>query len=48
VYHSQTTPLIGYYEQRGLLRHFDGSRTANEVHNHIRATLATLRLEDKL
>ncbi len=48
VYHSQTTPLIGYYEQQGLLRRFDGSRTANEVHNHIRATLATLRMEDEL
>jgi adenylate kinase len=48
VYHAQTAPLIGYYEGEGLLRRFDGSRTANEVHDHIRATLATLRLEDKL
>jgi adenylate kinase len=48
VYHAQTAPLIGYYDGRGLLRRFDGSRNPNEVHNHIRATLATLRLEDKL
>jgi adenylate kinase len=48
VYHAQTAPLVGHYEREGLLRRFDGSRTANEVHNHIRATLATLRLEDKL
>jgi adenylate kinase len=48
VYHAQTAPLIGYYDGAGLLRRFDGSRSANEVHNHIRATLATLRLEDKL
>ena len=48
VYHAQTKPLIGYYEAQGLLRRFDGSRTPNEVHDHIRATLATLRLEDKL
>jgi adenylate kinase len=48
VYHAQTSPLIGYYEREGLLRRFDGSRTPNEVHDHIRATLATLRLEDKL
>jgi adenylate kinase len=48
VYHAQTKPLIGYYEAKGLLRRFDGSRSPNEVHNHIRATLATLRLEDKL
>jgi adenylate kinase len=48
VYHSQTEPLIGYYERAGLLRRFDGSRTPDEVHAHIRATVATLRLEDKL
>lgn len=48
VYHAKTKPLIGYYEERGLLRRFDGSRTPDEVHDHIRATLATLRLEDKL
>jgi adenylate kinase len=48
VYHDQTRPLIGYYEDRGLLRRFDGSRPPSEVHDHIRATLATLRLEDEL
>jgi adenylate kinase len=48
VYHSQTAPLVDYYEQRGLLRRFDGARPADEVHDHIRATLATLRLEDEL
>ena len=25
VYHEQTAPLIGYYEERGLLRRFDGT-----------------------
>ncbi len=48
VYHAQTKPLIGYYEDQGVLRRFDGSRAPNEVHDHIRATLATLRLEDQL
>jgi adenylate kinase len=48
VYHQQTAPLIDYYEQAGLLRRFDGRRSANDVNDHIRATLATLRLEDKL
>jgi adenylate kinase len=48
VYHGQTTPLIDYYDSRGLLRRFDGSRTPSEVHDHIRATLATLRLEEEL
>jgi adenylate kinase len=47
-YHRETEPLIDYYEQRGLLRRFDGSRSPTEVHDHIRATLATLRLEERL
>jgi adenylate kinase len=46
VYHSQTEPLIAYYDRAGLLRRFDGRRTADEVHAHIRATVATLRLEE--
>ncbi len=48
VYHSQTEPLIGYYDRAGLLRRFDGRRGADEVHAHVRATVATLRLEEKL
>jgi adenylate kinase len=48
VYHAQTKPLIDYYEKRSNLRRFDGSRTPSEVHDHIRATLATLRLEEEL
>src|SRR3954468_12994077 len=47
VYHEQTEPVIGYYEAQGLLRRFEGDRTPTEVHDHIRATLATLRLEDQ-
>jgi adenylate kinase len=48
VYHDQTEPLVAYYEGRDLLRRFDGSRSPTEVHDHIRATVATLRLEDEL
>ena len=48
VYHEQTEPLVDYYEERGLLRRFDGTRPPTEVHDHIRATIATLRLEDEL
>jgi adenylate kinase len=48
VYHRQTSPLVSFYEERGLLRRFDGTRTPTEVHDHIRATIATLRLEDEL
>ncbi len=47
-YHEQTKPLIEYYEEQGVLRAFDGSRAPGEVHDHIRATLATLRLEERL
>jgi len=46
VYHSQTEPLIAYYDAAGLLRRFDGRRSADEVHAHVRATIATLRLEE--
>ncbi len=48
VYHSQTSPLVAYYEERGLLRRFDGTRSPADVHDHIRATLATLKLEEEL
>jgi adenylate kinase len=47
-YHEQTETLIDYYEDKGLLRRFDGTRSPTEVHDHIRATLATLRLEERL
>ena len=48
VYHAQTEPLIGYYDRAGLLRRFDGRRDPDEVHVHVRATVATLRLEEGL
>jgi adenylate kinase len=48
VYHEQTKPLIGWYEEAGLLRRFDGNRAPEDVHDHIRATLATLKLEEEL
>jgi adenylate kinase len=48
VFHEQTAPLIDLYEQRGLLRRFDGMRSPTEVHDHIRAAVSTLRLEDSM
>jgi adenylate kinase len=48
VYHQQTEPVISWYEEKGLLRRFDGDRSPDDVHAHIRATLATLRLEAEL
>ena len=47
-YHGLTEPVIDYYQERGMLQRFDGSRSPDEVHNLIRATLASLRLEEKL
>jgi adenylate kinase len=48
VYLEQTAPLIDWYDERGVLRRFDGTRSPEEVHSHIRATLATLALEAEL
>jgi adenylate kinase len=46
VYHRQTEPVISYYDQLGVMRRIDGTRSPDEVHDHIRAVIATLRLED--
>jgi len=48
VYHEQTQPLIEHYEDKGLLKRFDGTRAPDEVHNHIRATIATMRMEEQV
>jgi adenylate kinase len=47
-YHGKTAPLIDYYDDRGLLRRIDGTREPTEVHDHIRAVIATLRLEENV
>jgi adenylate kinase len=46
VYHEKTTPVIEYYDEQGLLRRIDGTRDPSEVHDHVRAVIATLRLEE--
>lgn len=48
VYHAETEPLVSYYDELGLLRRIDGTRSPTEVHDHVRAVLATLRLEETL
>jgi adenylate kinase len=45
-YHDKTKPLVAFYDQRGLLRRIDGTREPADVHGHIRAVIATLRLEE--
>jgi adenylate kinase len=46
VYHEQTEPLVEYYDERGLMRRIDGTRDQADVHDHIRAVIATLMRED--
>jgi len=48
VYHDQSKPLEQRYEKQGILRRFDGTRPPAEVHDHIRAAVATLRMEEEL
>ena len=47
-YHSKTEPLVAHYEDKGLLRRVDGALEPDEVHDRIRALLATLRMEEEL
>ena len=47
VYRDQTSPLVDYYDEQDLLHRFDGTRSPTEVHDHLRATIATLRMEDE-
>jgi len=47
VYHDQTEPLIEWYDGKGVLMRFDGSRSPDEVHDRIRAKLAAKRIEDE-
>jgi len=48
VYEKQTAPLVDYYDRQGVLRRVDGTRSAADVHDHIRALIATLRLEENV
>jgi adenylate kinase len=48
VYHESTEPIVDYYDEQGLLKRVDGTRPPAEVHDHLRATIATLRLEDEI
>jgi adenylate kinase len=46
VYHEKTKPLVDYYDDLGLMRRIDGTRDPADVHGHIRAVIATLRMEE--
>ena len=47
-YHEKTEPLIEYYERKGMLRRVDGARDPERVGDAIRATLASLKFEEKV
>jgi adenylate kinase len=47
-YHSETEPLVERYDDAGVLHRFDGTLTPDEVADHIRKTVRTLRLEEGL
>jgi adenylate kinase len=46
-YREKTEPLVGYYEDRGILNHVDGSQSPDEVEELIHGILATLRREEE-
>jgi adenylate kinase len=48
VYHDQTEPLVELYDKQGVMRRVDGTRDPTDVHDHIRAVIATLRLEENV
>jgi adenylate kinase len=45
-YREKTAPLIDYFANQEILRRIDGSRSPDQVHDQIRALLASLRFED--
>lgn len=47
-YHEKTEPLVEFYERKSILRKVDGALGPGEVHNHIRALIATLRFEESV
>ena len=46
-YREKTEPLVGYYDERGLLERVDGTGSPDDVYEQIRALLATLRMEEE-
>jgi adenylate kinase len=46
VYHEKTAPLIDYYDAQGLMRRIEGTGSPNQVHDHLRAAIATALRED--
>jgi adenylate kinase len=47
-YREKTEPLVGYYEDKGLLRRVNGAQSPDDVSDRIRALLATLKIEEDI
>ena len=47
-YRTADDGAVDYYDEQGLMRRIDGTRPPVEVHDHIRAVIATLRLEENV
>jgi adenylate kinase len=47
-YREKTEPLIDYYEEQGILQKVDGTGEPDDVAEHIRGLLATLKREDEM
>lgn len=43
VFHTQTAPLLEYYQRRGLLCSIDGMQTADQVFEHIKGAVDRVR-----
>jgi adenylate kinase len=46
-YREKTEPLIGYYDERGILNQVDGKQSPDEVEERIHGIIATLRREEE-
>ena len=47
-YDDKTEPLIGYYEEQGILQKVDGTEAPEDVAERIRGLLATLKREEEM
>jgi adenylate kinase len=46
-YSEKTEPLVGYYDERGILNRVDGKQSPEEVEERIHGIIATLRREEE-
>jgi len=46
-YKDKTSPLVEWYDERGLLERVDGSAAPDDVYEDVRALMATLRMEEE-